>query len=339
MDSQRNEIKFNFYGVGIIVECPEAELHLRLNRDFSYFKVSRGEKTKKVIRIISSSERQIGPLFKLEGKRFKNRNVEVYEKKGIRLCDYGEYGSTLIDFKKQCAWVYAQDMNRLHEVTYLLILSRVGKELDLLGLHRLHGMAVVRNKILYFGMMSTNGGKTTLLSFLLNEGGFSLYSDDSPLIDRQGKVYPFPIRIGFEQAGVRPALFDAVIPYKLKRKEYGMKDLYCLDDLNIQIGGEYNRVVIFKGLKGHQWPSIRKKLQISIFPFIFAQGIIGVGLPILIEYFWEFGFIDFWKKTKIFLSRFVGLTRFMRNAEVYTFEMSSDIEANVNYLKNEKGIN
>lgn len=339
MDSQRNEIRFNFYGIGIVVECLEVELCQRLERDFSYFKLSTPEGSKKEIRIQSSLDSRPELPFPLLIRRFKNRNVEVYEKNGIRVCDYTGDGLAVVNFKENQAKIYANDIHRLHELTYLFILSRVGKELDLLGFHRLHGMAVVRNDILYFGMMPTGGGKTTLLSYLLSEGSYSLYSDDSPLIDRQGRVYPFPIRLGFEAGGKRPLSFNTVYHYELERKEYGIKQLYSFADLKVNIGGEYKQVILFKGEKGHQKPFLKEVGNMSIFPFVFEQGIIGVGLPILIEHFWEFGLLDFYQKTKIFVSRLIGLSRFLIKARVYSFKMGPDIEANVDYFKNNESIN
>ncbi len=333
------EAKFNFYGVEVTVECPSEDLYLRLCKDFSYFKIDRPSECVKKIKIRGFLNLNINPPFPLLVIRFSNRNVNIYEKNNVRVCDYRGDGLSIINFKLNTASIYASEINRLHERIYLFILSRVGKELDLLGLHRLHGMAVTRNEKLYLGMMPMNGGKTTLLSYLLNEGSYALLSDDSPLIDRKGKVYPFPIRIGFEKGGKKPQLFEQAKSYELERKEYGKKTLYSLNDLNLKVGGDYKEVFLFRGFRGFKSPRLKLKSKMSMIFFIFEQGVIGIGLPILIEYFWEFGFIDFFRKTKIFFSRMLGLGRFLLRAKVYKFEMGDNIDENVDYFKKYEGIN
>lgn len=339
MDTQRNEVKFNFYGIGVIVSCTNKVLCDYLKRDFSYFKALELKDCSKIIVVNAYISSSFPEPFPLLISRFRNRNVEIFEQKNIRVCDYQGEGRTIVDLSRDHAKLYAKDLDRLHERTYLFILSRVGKALDLVGLHRLHAMAVVRNGKLYVGMMPMNGGKTTLLSYFLNEKSYSLLSDDSPLVDRQGRVYPFPIRIGFESNGKRPELFKSAPAYHLNRKEYGKKDLYCLDDLSIKVGGHYRDIILFRGYKGFSKARLVNISRLSLFPFIFEQGVIGIGLPILIEYFWEFGLWDFVKKTKIFCSRLLGLTRFLLKAKVYRFEMGDDGEENVDYLKKYKAIN
>jgi hypothetical protein len=50
-------------------------------------------------------------------------------------------------------------------------------------------------------LLPSGGGKTTLALAALRDGaGVRLLSEDSPLIDRRGRAYPFPLRIGVNVA-------------------------------------------------------------------------------------------------------------------------------------------
>ena len=326
----------NFYGVGVKVISEEDELTLRIHKDFSFFVVEHLEDTQKNIKVVSKLEMLNEMPYPLLIPRFKNRNLILYQKKNIRVCDYYGDGLCIFNLKEDKATLYNQRLNRLHELTYLFILSRVGKTLDLMGLHRLHAMAVIKDKTLFVGMMPMNGGKTTLLSYLLNDGRFANVSDDSPLIDCDGKVLPFPIRIGFEENSKMPELFKTANSYQLERKEYGKKTLFSLEDLNISISEDYQNIILFRGFKGAAFASLKKVSRLNFIGFIFEQGVIGVGLPILIEYFWEFGLVDFLKKSKIFISRVQSLYKFLNKSETYYFEMSSNIEENVECLVENK---
>ncbi len=330
------EVILNFYGVGVKVVSEEDELTRRIHKDFSFFVVEHLDDTQKNIDVVSKLEMVSEIPYPLLIPRFKNRNLILYQKKHIRICDYHGDGLCIFNLKEDKATFYNDKLNRLHELTYLFILSRVGKALDLMGLHRLHGMAVIKDKTLFVGMMPMNGGKTTLLSFLLNDGRFANVSDDSPLIDKKGRVLPFPIRIGFEENGQMPELFEKTTSYQLERKEYGKKTLFSLEDLNVSISGDYQNIILFRGFKGASFARLKKVSSLKFIGFIFEQGVIGIGLPILIEYFWEFGFVDFLKKAKIFISRVQSFRKFLSKSETYYFEMSSDIKENVDCLIEKK---
>jgi len=330
------EVLLNFYGVGVKVISEEDEITRRIHKDFSFFVVEHLDDTQKNIEVVSKLEMLNDMPYPLLIPRFKNRNLILYQKKYLRVCDYYGDGICIFNLKEDKATLYNDKLNRLHELTYLFILSRVGKALDLMGLHRLHGMAVIKDKTLFVGMMPMNGGKTTLLSYLLSDGRFANVSDDSPLIDTEGRVLPFPIRIGFEKNSKMPELFKKANSYQLERKEYGEKTLFSLEDLDVSISGDYKKIILFRGFKGAAFASLKKVSRWNFIGFIFEQGVIGVGLPILIEYFWEFGFVDFLRKSKIFISRVKSFRKFLSKSETYYFEMSSDIEENVDCLVEKK---
>ena len=48
-------------------------------------------------------------------------------------------------------------------------------------------------------MLPSGGGKSTLALRALQEPGIGLISEDSPLLDRRGRLHPFPLRIGVNE--------------------------------------------------------------------------------------------------------------------------------------------
>src|SRR5262249_11546309 len=126
---------------------------------------------------------------------FTPRNVSFMQGRTTYI-DY--FGQALAIFKrdeKHCV-VYGNSMDLLHEIAYLFILSTGGDHLDRHGLHRVHALGVsYQNKGILL-LLPSGGGKSTMALKVLRRPGFLLLGEDTPLIDRQGRVLPFPLRLG-----------------------------------------------------------------------------------------------------------------------------------------------
>jgi hypothetical protein len=321
---------FNFYGIQVSVETACSELAHRLSSDFSFFE--KDLQGPDELSIFAFSQ---GPDFsQIRGKRFfKTSKVDVHEEYPIRYSRYGSSGMSVWDQAKNQACFYAEEVHLLHELVYLFILSRVGKRLDMKSLHRVHAACLNIDTTLVIAMMSSGVGKSTLASFLLEHAETSLYSDDSPLIDSEGEVLPFPVRFGLEKDGLRPKSWEKHDSYSLKRREYGIKTLYSLDELKTTIGASYRKKVILVGKRsGKNKSEIIKGSVWSPLSHVIKEGLIGVGLPILLEYFWQSGFEDFSLKTRIFFSRLRSFWRLLRTSEVYEISLGNDPVENAQFL-------
>jgi hypothetical protein len=91
--------------------------------------------------------------------------------------------------------VQGEDEHLVHEAVYHFLLSRIGEHLEARGLTRLHALALTGGQGAVAVMLPSGGGKSTLALRALREDGVKLLSEDSPLIDRAGSAYPFPLRI------------------------------------------------------------------------------------------------------------------------------------------------
>lgn len=247
-------------------------------------------------------------------------NSICYDNNGIRYCDY--YGDMLVilDTKNNVAKMYSENIPKIHEISYLLILSRVGKLMDLQGLHKLHAFSVSYKDLAIVCMMPMKGGKSTLLMQFLKDKRFKIISDDIPLVNLTGEVLPFPIKIGLSDL---PGNLDVVNPevnfYTMDRAHYGKKQLLCLNGIPGRVESterKFKKVILIEAFRYNSKTSILKDADVfSTGKGLLKHGIIGFGLPMVIEYFWESGMADFLRKTKIFFLRLIAFTGLMIRAK------------------------
>ena len=246
-------------------------------------------------------------------------NSVCYDNDGIRYCDY--YGDLLVvlDTKNNIAKMYSENISKVHEVSYLLILSRVGKMMDLQGLHKLHAFSISYKDLAIVCMMPMKGGKSTLLMHFLKDSRFKIISDDIPLVNLMGEVIPFPIKIGLSDL---PGNLNVFNPeenfYTMDRGHYGKKQLLCLNGFPGRVESierKFKKVLLIEGFRYNSKTSILKEADVfSTFKGLFKHGVIGFGLPMVIEYFWEKGLIDLFAKTRIFFLRFFAFLNLMIRA-------------------------
>ena len=334
------QVSFNFYGQKVCAASDWPEVLELLKKDFGMFYSdhSLSEECQLKIVLIKKDPKEVTTPEIVSSAQ--SVNSITYQLRGIRYNDY--YGKLLsvFNYNKEEAHIYSLDIDRLHEVAYLLILSRVGKALDLKGIHKLHAFAISYGDIAFVCMMPMKGGKSTLLIELLKSGQVKMISDDIPLIDLIGNVYSFPIKIGCDELSSRQ--LGVINPeaniYKLKRELYGEKTFVNSLGLEGKVefpGKKFSKVVIAEAFR---FNSFESSVVDSSFPKtlkgLFKHGVIGVGLPMIFEYFWEYGLIDFLKKAQIFISRFIGFSVFaMRSKKVTIYLGKKPERAAVEILK------
>lgn len=322
---------FNFYGVTVKVSSNWVELNELISKDFAFFKKKLN--LNKVVYDIEIECIKEKYQFNAEALFFKkiytSKNSITYEKDKIRYNDY--YGEVLtkIDYSNEACVLKSIDVDRAHEVLYLLILSRIGKKLDLMKIHKLHAFAISYKDKAFVCMMPSKGGKSTLLSHLLCIEGVKMISDDIPLFSIKGKILPFPIKIGLEE--------DAIIPFEIEdmesslyfmdRKLYGKKKLICVEGIKSKIEDrffEFDKVVVSYGVRNeHAQIGLAKVGVLHIFSQFIYHGVIGIGLPMILEYFWELGVRDFISKTKIFFNRVVVFGLLSVRAKKYRLDFNN----------------
>ena len=305
------QLRLNFYHQVIEIKSNWLEIIELLSKDFSFFKENRSFQSHDDSRISLSifhtrpNTSQIPEIC----TSMQSLNSLTYQVGNIRYNDY--YGKLLsvFDYKNEKAEMYSEDLSKTHEVAYLFILSRIGKKLDVRGLHKLHAFAVAVGDVAVVCMMPMKGGKSTLMLELLKDPSVKMISDDIPFVNRLGEILPCPIKIGLDDWNSSFEIFEPEKNiYEIDRELYGRKKLICLEGLPGKIvdsNKKYKKVILIEAFRYNSLDSMLiPSAWTKTFKGLFKHGVIGFGLPMVIEYFWEFGPIDFLLKAFIFCSRF-----------------------------------
>ncbi len=331
------EKRFNFYGNTVITKSENQNILDILIKNFSYFEALE-EIPKKNITILDIElllvekipYHQIPPLISSK----QTRNAVVYETKEVKYCDYYQEGLVIFDKVKNSAKIYCLELDFLHELSYLFIMSKIGKALDLQGFHRIHACAFKKRETSIVCMMPMKGGKSTLFLKMMEDREVEYFSDDTPLINSSGKIYPFPIRVGIKELPRYLKNKEKYI-FEIKRKEFGSKNL-------IEISAFENKIALTSGEKIILVDAVRTTIEkgylgpISNFKMIlplFKYMGIGLGLPIIIEFFLENGFRGWRIQLCILFKRLYAIARLLIKSKSYRLILGTDRDSNVSAIQ------
>lgn len=304
-------ILINISGELVVVQSKWLGIIDVLKKDFWSF-LAENASAERVRNVdVTIFQTQDKPLFPEVVASFQTQNALTYDIGSKRYCDYYDQAYTVIDFETNEAQVYGQDFDTIHEIVYLLILSRVGKKLDLRGLHKLHAFGISYKDYAFVCMMPSKGGKSTLLAELLKNPQIKMISDDIPLIDSFGCVHTFALKLGLDTIPENLNIENREENvYRMRRKLYGEKQIICTKGLPGKIEENskiFHRVVLAEAFRYNSTESkILPSSWFKIFKGLFKHGIIGIGSPMVIEYFWQNGLSDFLTKTRIFILRSIA---------------------------------
>ena len=335
------ELKLKIFDISISCSCDEA-IYDRLSKDFHFFIV---ESDSIDVNLKFSFELRQPPWKKLQGLKCVKQsfNSMTYKKENILLNDYYGVALSILDLNQQIAEVYSENRERLYEIAYLLILSRSGKFMDRLGFHKLHGFGVSHDGMAYVGMMPSKGGKTTLfLDLIKNNKEFGIISDDTPVFDMFGKVYSFPLRVGVEAAEDLPPelLKDS---YQIDRAQWGKKTLLPLTSFPNKITEPTSNITLLTFVRVYDKScSIEKCSFLEMFINLQTHMVVGIGLPMILEYFLELNMKDFFRLATIFCKRIISAFTLCLFSQRYKVYLGNDTEINFkiidSFIKNkEKG--
>lgn len=212
--------RFNVYGFRFSIRSNASEPLDGLLEDFSFFRTEDSDDGVNLELCEEDLPRKGLPA--VDASVYTPRNV-VYRSGGKRYIDYHGRALGIQDEATGDLKLYSRDANLLYEAAYLYLLSRAGEYLDQRGLHRIHALGLtIRDRALLV-LLPMGGGKSTLGLHLLNHPTVQLLSDDSPFIDRDGRVHAYPLRLG-----LLPGSETAIPPEHrrtIQRMEFGPKHL------------------------------------------------------------------------------------------------------------------
>jgi hypothetical protein len=318
---------FDFWGVTASVSSESAEIVEDLRRDFSFFeKESADADIRLRCELKDPSDVKLPPY---EAIRYGKDSI-TYGRGGLQATDYRGEGLTVYDFKRESGEVYAKDRARLHELAYLLIMSRVGERLDMRGLHRVHGFALERNGDGFIFLMPEGGGKTTLALRLMRLGGLRLLSDDTPIVDGRD-IFAFPLRIGLSPADAEG------IPPKWRRdfKRTGRRDKVLVDVgyFGEAVAKRAAAKMIIVGVRTlSDKPMIERVSRLRLLRPLTRDLVFGLGIPQVVEHFLRGTADDIPRKMWIFARRLWCALLLAARCEAYVMRTGTDRDENARAL-------
>src|SRR5215208_3807957 len=189
-------VRLNIYGFHAALRgWPEVVEQVR--RDFAWFESPERDLSEQPVEAVIVAEKgdpdysRFGPL---PASFVTPRNV-VYQHGQSTVIDYFGEAISVFDRRARRLVVRGRNVDLVHEAIYHFVLSQASAALEARGLVRLHSLALVGKDGAVAIMLPSGGGKSTLALRGLQDKGVRLLSEDSPLMDRRGRLYPFPLRI------------------------------------------------------------------------------------------------------------------------------------------------
>lgn len=314
-------IHLDFYGVTVLLEAP-AELSMAIMKDFSFF-ADANTTAAPLIRIVARNEKP--PLERIPAVTASLYQPDSlsYDHDGFRYVDYHGTALAVCDHHRGAYELYSEDAVLLHELTYLLIHSRAGALLDARGMHRVHGLGLSLHGRNVLCLLPQGGGKSTLALSVLAEPEVRLFSDDIPLIDRHGRIFPMPVRMGI-CAGAPHTIPEQYLT-TFHRRKHGDKLLIDMSYFAGKIAEPAALSAIVIGVRVGSGPS--HMMRVSKFAALSAlmrDCVIGLGLPQVVEFFLRYRWGDIWLQGRTVFSRLRALIAVCTKAETFRFEIGPD---------------
>ncbi len=326
-----HQINITIYGSTIRVQSKDASSLDVLKTEFRHFLASDSSTPDFILTLIANAA-PAGLLPVLPVAR-RSKNSITYDEGSRRWNDYFGRALSCYDYDAQEGVLYSADADRMHEIAYLMVLSLTGKDLDLNGWHKVHACAFRYRGRDVVILLPSGGGKTTLFLELARLPGVSLLSDDTPLIDEQGRVHPFPLRLGIEHLPLHLAHRKNEFTV-FRRQHFCDKWLIPLDQLGAPLAvGASSQVVLMIGRR-HDGPRpvIFPVGPSTMLPALLEHMVIGIGLPMVVEYFLRHTWKDWITLTRIALKRAWSALRLQQHSHSYVFVMGHDPAANARAL-------
>jgi hypothetical protein len=323
--------RFQFYGCGVEVSSRDSMLVDEVRRDFFYF---RADAVHPKLQI----EMRFAPppyseLPAVPAAFLTPRNVCFRDGQTMYI-DYFGRGLAIFDRLKGRCLVYGTDRDLVHEVVYLFILSTVGQYLDRAGLHRVHALGVSYRDRATLLLLPSGGGKSTMALELLRQPGFRLLGEDTPLLDRRGRVLPFPLRLGVRsdaKTGV-PARHLRTV----NRMEFDPKtliDISYFEDRLCEYGRPVEPGLILVGERNlGEETAIVPLSRAGALAALVKYSVVGLGVYQGLEFLLERGVRDLAGKGGVVASRLYNSCRLLARAPAYRFVLGRNIEKNTRHL-------
>jgi hypothetical protein len=321
--------RFTFYGLTIALESDSADLLDQARRDFSYFRAAAGEGKDEFHIHAYAAPPAYADLPALPAAFFTPRNV-CFRDGDVTYIDYFGRALAVLHRRRRCT-IHADDSDLLHEIVYLLVLSTVGEYLDGRGIHRVHALGVSHQGRGILLLLPSGGGKSTMALDLLRRPDFLLLGEDTPLVERSGRILPFPLHLGIrpEQQTDVPSRYLRTV----RRMEFDPKTLIDIEYFSDRLSAPVDAGFLLVG-------SRNLSARSEIVPISRTQAlkaltkymIVGLGVYQGLEFLLERGARELLGKGTLVASRLRNALALLSRVRSYRFVLGRDLDRNCQTL-------
>ncbi|MBN1823103.1 MAG: hypothetical protein JW803_02160 [Endomicrobiales bacterium] len=320
--------EFSFYGIRVSV-TGDGKIAERLSRDFSFFLKDSGAEADIKVTVKLDVPDPAG--IKHAGLSHTFGDIRVFDEGQVRRIDYSGEALSVYDYASDSCTITSHNSDLLHELAYLVVLSRLGEFLDLRGIHRMHAAGFELGGQGFACLMPQAGGKTTLLLELMKNEKVKLLSDDTCLLDGSMRIVPFPLRIGVNPAA-RVEVPERFLGYMVRRK-YGPKKLIDVAFFKDRISSGNKLRAVFIGKRVPAGACRISKIgKLQTFLYLTRDCVIGAGIAQMREYFIRFNARDVLKKAFILFSRVKTCLKAAACVPAFEVRLGPDSSGNANAL-------
>lgn len=319
-------VRLDIHGLKILVEGDWTEVLDQLGLDFQWFKAD-GE-TADVRMEVRRGKPDLGAFGDVAAAFVTPRNV-VYQQGERTIVDYRGRAVSVLDRRANRLTVTGDDEHLVHEAAYHFVLSRAGEHLDRIGRPRLHALALcAQGGGAVAVLLPSGGGKSTLALQGLRTPGVRLLSEDSPLMDRHGRLHPFPLRIGINATDAE--LLPAHAVRRLERMELHPKLALEVDSFADRVEAApqpLRHLVIGRrslGERARLEPAPRR----AAVGTLVREAVVGVGLYQGMEFVLQRGMADVVGQARPAAIRAACCAAMLQRARVWRLTLGRDHESN-----------
>jgi hypothetical protein len=319
---------FNVYGYRFRVRSAAEEPLAGIQEDFAFF--STEASADGVLIELFPEDPPLGDLPAGAACVYTPRNV-VYREAGRRFIDYHGRALGIQDEASGHLRLYSRDLGLLYEAAYLYLLSQIGQRLDQTGLHRIHalGLSVGQRAILV--LLPMGGGKSTLGLHALAHPDVQILSDDSPFVDRHGRLLAFPLRLG-----LLPGSEDSIpaeYRRKVQRMEFGPKHLVNFSYFRDRVCASAKPGLLLIGSRSMSAECrIEKLSRLAAMRSCMVNCVVGVGLFQGLEFLLNASVWELFRNCGLGISRFRNCWQLLSRSEVCRISLGRNPELNARTL-------
>lgn len=189
-------IELNVYGFRVQINGTARQVIHWLALDYAWFVTAPTSSPPDLEITVDDSAPNLDPFEDAVAVSIGPRTV-AFRSGELQVTDYGSGAATIYNPRTKHLRVECKTDATAHEAVYMFVNQKVTHHIERAGFIRMHALALVGPCGAVAVTLPSGGGKTTLALRAL-EDGVKILSEDAPLLDRAGLVYPFPLRIGLD---------------------------------------------------------------------------------------------------------------------------------------------